>query len=390
MSGRSRAVLRGERLEAREVPTAAPIFAVGAGPGGGPRVQVFDTATGGQLADFFAYEPSFTGGVTTAVADVNSDGRPDVIVGAGDGGAPRIRVFDGRAFDRTVTPALTANAVNPPVVADFFAYESSFRNGVFVGGGNVLGLGFAEVVAGAGPGGGPRVRVFDGQRMTAAGTAFTGAAPLDVLADFFAYDPNSRGGVRVALTPPLGVALGPGNLVTAPGPGVAPEIRVFNGFSLASQQTRFTGVQPGDVLNDFFDGRADDLSGRFVAAGDVSRDGTPDVITGTGAGVAARVTAYDGSTLRARGLAFSGLLTGDIFDTFAPLAADPAYQNGVTVGAATLPAGVGANLLTGIGGAGRLGEAFGYQYTPFATAVRQLVFDQVFDPTFTGGVLVGT
>src|SRR5437899_705828 len=87
---------------------------------------------------------------------------------------------------------------------------------------------------GAGPGGGPRVQVFDGQRLTAAGTAFTGAAPFDVIADFFAYDPNSRGGVRVAVAPSPTLGLSPANLVTAPGPGIAPEIRVFNGLTISA------------------------------------------------------------------------------------------------------------------------------------------------------------
>ena len=389
MSGRTRTVLRSERLEAREVPAASPIFAVGAGAGGGPRVQVYDTATGARLADFFAYEPTFTGGVTTAIGDVDADGRPDVIVGSGDGGAPRVRVFDGRAFDPFLASTFVSR-FNPPVLADFFAYESSFRNGVNVAAGNVFGVAFAEVVAGAGPGGGPRVRVFDGQQITAAKTAFTGTAPFDVVADFFAYDSSTRGGVRVAVTPQPALALFPGDLVTAPGPGVAPEIRVFSGFAIGGRRTAFNGTQTGDVLADFFDGNAGDTAGRFVAAGDFSRDGTVDVAVGTGAGIPARVTVYDGLPIRTRGLAFTGREPGDVFDAFAPLS-DASYQNGVTVGTAVIPVGGGANLLYGVGGAGRVGEAFGVQYpTVTGGATRQFVFDQVFDPGFFGGVFVST
>ena len=35
----------------------------GAGPGGGPHVQVLNPSTGAQLASFFAYDPEFRGGV---------------------------------------------------------------------------------------------------------------------------------------------------------------------------------------------------------------------------------------------------------------------------------------------------------------------------------------
>ncbi len=51
--------------------------------------------------------------------------------------------------------------------------------------GDVNGDGRADIVTGAGPGGGPHVRVFSG-------------VDLAVLASFFAYDPGFHGGVSVA------------------------------------------------------------------------------------------------------------------------------------------------------------------------------------------------
>ena len=102
------------------------IFAVGADAGGGPRVRVYDAQTRAVLFDNFVYEESFTGGVRVATGDVTGDGVPDLVVAAGYGGGPRITVFDG---------------VNFSVVADFFAFEASFRGGAYVAVGDLTGDG---------------------------------------------------------------------------------------------------------------------------------------------------------------------------------------------------------------------------------------------------------
>ena len=75
-------------------------------------------------------------------------------------------------------------------------------------------LGRGVFAVGAGDGGGPRVRVFYDLR---------GGQATDI----FAYDPGFRGGVRVALADLTGD--GTPDLVTAPGPGMPPLIRVFDG-----------------------------------------------------------------------------------------------------------------------------------------------------------------
>ena len=120
---------------------------VGAGPGGGPHVKVFSGADGSLLASFYAYAPTFHGGVTVAAGDVNADGLADVVTGAGPGGGPHVKVFSGADFS---------------TLASFYAYAPTFRGGVNVAVGDLNGDGSADVVAGAGPGGGPHVKLFDG------------------------------------------------------------------------------------------------------------------------------------------------------------------------------------------------------------------------------------
>ena len=150
-----------------------PIYVTGAGVGGGPAVSVYNSLNNNVLNTFFAFESSFTGGVKTAVADVNNDGISDLIVGAGPGGGPRVIVYNGATNFTTQ-------------LFDFFAFSTAFSGGVSVAGGDFNADGFADIVVGAGPGGGPQVNIFDGR---------TG----NVLTQFYAYDQSFRGGVTVAV-----------------------------------------------------------------------------------------------------------------------------------------------------------------------------------------------
>ncbi len=58
-------------------------------------MTVYNANTGTVLASFYAFAPSFTGGVRVTVADLNRDGASDIIVGAGQGGGPQVEVIDG-------------------------------------------------------------------------------------------------------------------------------------------------------------------------------------------------------------------------------------------------------------------------------------------------------
>lgn len=171
---------------------------VGAGPGGGPRVTVFSGLNGSILQDFFAFEPTFTGGVNLAAGLIDGDSNYDIIIGAGAGGGPRVKVLSG---------------ANLSVIQDFFAYDTTFLGGVYVGSGNIGGGTFDKILVGAGAGGGPNVRVFDNS--------------ANMVQNFFAYAVGFTGGVRVS-TGLMSATSTSADIITGAGIGGGPNVSTFN------------------------------------------------------------------------------------------------------------------------------------------------------------------
>jgi len=227
------------------------------GGGGGPRIEVVDGKTGSVIADFLAYEGSFRGGVDVAVGDVNNDGFADVITGTGTGGGPRVQVFDGKSITDGITP--------PTTLYNFFPYESSFRGGVFVGAGDVNGDGFADIITGTGVGGGSRVEVFDGK---------TG----DLIQNFFAFDPSVRTGVRVGAGDLDND--GQDDILVGAGPGGGPEVRALSG-------------KDGHELANFFADNPSSRGGVHVSGQDLNGDGIDDFVAVTRHGNSANVEGFD-------------------------------------------------------------------------------------------------
>ena len=235
--------------------------AVGSGSGTDARVEVYDPFSGTRLRTIDPY-PGYRGGVTTAVGDVNRDGVPDVITGAIAGGGPHVKVFDG-----------TSGAE----LYSFFAYDPGFRGGVTVAAGDVNADGWADVVTGAGPGGGPHVKAFSGKDGTE-------------LASYFPYDAGFTGGVRVA----TGDFNNDGRdeIVTAAGPTGGPHVRLFGvDATVASPFTAVAGLP-----DSFFAYDPGFTGGVWVAVGDTNGDGTADIVTGADTGGGPHVRAFNGKT----------------------------------------------------------------------------------------------
>jgi hypothetical protein len=211
-------------LEARETP-ATGFTATGAAVGIAPLVTVF-TPSGAKLAQFNAYDPIFLGGVNTAVGEI--DGNPntvEVVTGAGAGGGPHVKVF---SIDETTGAVST--------LASFMAYDPSFRGGVNVATGSLTSATVDNVITGAGPGGGPHVRVFS---IGANGAVTQIPGPLG---SFMAFNPNFRGGVNVAAGNVGGSAVTGDQLIVGAGPGGGPHVRVLDADG--SQFASFMAFDP--------------------------------------------------------------------------------------------------------------------------------------------------
>ncbi|QEL17930.1 YDG domain-containing protein [Limnoglobus roseus] len=210
--------------------------------GGGPRVTVYSGADRRVMANFFGIDdPNFRGGARAAVGDINGDGRLDLLVAAGFGGGPRVAGYDGASV-------LTGTPVH--LFADFFVFEQSLRNGVYIASGDIDGDGFSDLIFGGGPGGGPRVYALSGQSVLQ-----TGGESASVLANFFAGDPTNRGGVPIAVKDLDRDAKA--DLLTGSGPGAAGRVTAYAGANLSPTGTPeelFSTEVPQEYLGGVFVG----------------------------------------------------------------------------------------------------------------------------------------
>lgn len=203
----------------------------GAGRGRKPEVKILDSQ-GILKNSFLAYAPGFRGGVKVVGCDLDNDNIDEIITAPGVGGGPHIRIFNKEG----------------EVKGQFFAYDKMFRGGVNVACGDVNGDGKNEIVAGAGPGGGPHVRVFDKEG--------------NLVSQFFAYSDKFRGGVNVAAHD-LNKD-GKAEIITGPSSRGGPHVRIFD-FS-------------GNFINHFFAFSSDFRGGVDVSVGDLDGDNMDEIV----------------------------------------------------------------------------------------------------------------
>ncbi|NTU98941.1 S8 family serine peptidase [Candidatus Falkowbacteria bacterium] len=205
---------------------------------------------GKKVLNEFKVENTGKSGVNIATADVDGDSAEEIIVAPTAGSKPLIRIFDQKG----------------KMKSQFMAFVSSFRGGVNVAVGDVNSDGTPEIIAAAGPGDSPQVRIFKN------GSKLEG--------QFMAYDKKYRGGVLVSVADVDGGNVNrKDEIITAPTSGGAPEVKVFSN----------KGVKLSSFMA--YDKKFD--KGVSLAAADVNHDGLAEVVTGARTGGAPHVRVFN-------------------------------------------------------------------------------------------------
>lgn len=198
--------------------------------------------TGDDAGGFYAYASTFAGGVDVAAADLTGDGKAEIVSAPGAGGSGEVKGWANGTWTQV-----------GPTITPF----GSFAGAINVAAGDLTGDGKAEIITGAGAGGGPNVQVW---------RASDGAN----LGGFYAYESTFTGGVDVAVADVNGD--GTAEIVTAPGPGRAADVKVFDllGSQVGSTQTLWAPWAGGlrvSAIDTDFDGKSELVAGAMPGGG---------------------------------------------------------------------------------------------------------------------------
>lgn len=216
----------------------------GAGMGGDPKIVVF-SSKGKISKSFRAFGKLNKNGVKVAACDLNGDGKDEIIATSGFARPVKIKIFSGSGKQKSSFRVLTNN----------FSVNLAC--------GDIDGSGRAKIIIGANYRDEPWVKILNKKGK--------------VLKKFFAYGKSFKGGVYVAAGDVNGD--GKSEIITGPGFGGGPQIRVFkaSGKAMAISFWPYVRDYHGGVL---------------VAAGDVNNDGKAEIITSPAGLAQTRVKIY--------------------------------------------------------------------------------------------------
>lgn len=204
------------------------------GAGMSAEVKVF-TQAGKLLLKFFPYDSKIKTGIYISAADVNGDGKAEIITSPRAGLAAPVRVFN-------------ASGKSVKAISQFYAYDKKFKSGIKTQTGDVDGDGSYEIIAYPRASSSPQIAVFkyNGKLVTR----------------FYAFDSKMRGSYNVAVGDVN--KDGKDEIVVAAEAGIAPQVAVFNK----------SGKQVGRFLA--FDSKF--RGGVNISVGDYNNDNTMEIL----------------------------------------------------------------------------------------------------------------
>ncbi|MFH1508934.1 MAG: L,D-transpeptidase family protein [bacterium] len=211
-------------------------IAVGAGPGGGPQVQIYKA--GGQLMySFFPFHPDFRGGVSVAAGDFTGDGKAELVVAQRSKGQAWVKVYEVR---------------HNWVLANFMVYDPGHQGGAYIAVGDINGDGKNEIITSPASTNRCHVRTF-----SANGT-YAGW-------DAFPFADNQKGGCTVAVA----------NVDGGPETEVVVGMAAFGTATVRTYKTN-SGRQ---ILGEFLAYPLPYSRGVQIGAGDFDNDGEDEIVT---------------------------------------------------------------------------------------------------------------
>ena len=201
---------------------------VSADAGAGPHIQTFRVVSGvlELQSSFFAFDnPAFRGGARVAAGDIDRDGYADVVVTTGGQALGRVAVYSGADLRKGVATRL---------IPDFIAFDGLWA-GLNAAVGDMDGDGFAELAISPDRGGPAHVKVWSGATLSANRSVQASVLPLS--ASFYAFPPTDPSGARLAIRDTDGD--GRGELFAASG---NPRYSVARALTFAQATAGGTGV----------------------------------------------------------------------------------------------------------------------------------------------------
>ncbi|MBU4332209.1 L,D-transpeptidase [Patescibacteria group bacterium] len=223
-------------------------IAIASGEYNRPMVYIL-RVDGTEINRFLAYGEDFEGGVNITACDLDGDAKDEIITGAGFGGSPHVRVFNGYG--------------QPKLTVGFFAGDEQSQTGVKVACGDINRDGKNEIITGCLTNKGVSINFFAKE-----GNFLGGGFIVSDLKKDFDLETVDLGGDGVS------------EIIVAGGKGEKPWVKIFRA--------------DGSLINEFMVYGDDFFGGINLACKDKDGDGREEIIVGAGRLAGPHLRVFDG------------------------------------------------------------------------------------------------